>query len=84
MSNSAGNIYCKICGRHAYYGETFVNGKCPDCIYRDNFYHQLNLTFAYECPDCRGRFNTPALDMGTAGLYKCPFCGKEMVGLRHY
>ena len=38
--------------------------------------------FNYECPDCKGKFMTPARDMMTAtGNPRCPFCGREMKGL---
>lgn len=42
--------------------------------------------YNYKCPNCGGEFNCPSFikSEGTAieEKYVCPFCGKEMLGLK--
>lgn len=44
--------------------------------------------FAYQCPNCHGKFNEPAYksSKNTACSvhyhWECPFCGMEMIGLK--
>ncbi len=63
-------MICDTCGQDT---TALTNGRCGDCIIQSSNYD-------YKCPDCKGEFNTPAFDP-TITLYKCPFCGREMVGL---
>lgn len=73
MCNSTGKCYtCPKCGLTVYYGAYHF---CYPPYRNDS-------GFNYKCP-CGGEFNSPAYDSGTGTYFpaKCPFCGKEMVGL---
>lgn len=53
-----------------------------DCTKCDNAPYYCVTQFNYECPDCKGRFNSPAIPSVSSSLYyKCPFCGRIMEGM---
>ncbi len=71
----------------------YINGECYqeniNCLNCSNYqvYWQRILFpaqyFNYECPDCHGKFNQPAIPTVTSSIYyKCPFCGRAMEGLK--
>jgi len=74
-------MFCPICQKFINYT---LNNRCPECgsyIISSN-YNQT--TFIYECPDCKGKFNTPSYgcEYTSINLYaRCPWCGREMKGL---
>lgn len=44
----------------------------------------IDTKMNYECPDCHGKFNSPAIEYPTTStklISKCPFCGRLMLGL---
>jgi hypothetical protein len=61
----------------------------------DGLTYPYSQQFNYECPDCHGKFNyanytiITEINYGITGCpksiryaYVCPFCGKEMKGLK--
>lgn len=73
---------CPKCGTNVDY---FIDGVCPNCFNLSTPYAPaFNLTFNYECPDCKGRFNAPSYGSGLTNCVapKCPFCGRTMIGLQ--
>jgi hypothetical protein len=78
--------HCYFCNKDTKHN---CNGNCiecggnnyPSCTICDNDSLISPLaTFNYECPDCHGRFNQPAIDYcsSSANSCKCPFCGRKM------
>jgi len=69
--------FCYHC--QTYYIHT-IEGRCSVCC---NLNYPNNIQFNYECPDCKGKFNTPAyVSNGTSAfVWKCPFCGRKLEGL---
>ena len=68
--------WCTICQRVTI----FKNGVCTSCYPQVEFQQ-----FNYECPECHGKFNYPAISYTNTTnnylIYKCPFCGQIMEGL---
>lgn len=78
------NTTCAKCGRPLY----FLNIGCglEMCWYCYRQHEDNPIKFNYQCPDCHGKFQDPVLSLSncsTNGLkvYKCPFCGRILVGL---
>ena len=74
-------MQCKKCNRDSVY---LLNGMCSGCwSFPDNIDY---LIYNYKCPDCKGEFNNPAFipapGSAIAGTYKCPFCGRMMLGVK--
>ncbi len=73
MSN-AYESYCEKCGAYIPAG---THHACTCST-------GLPTEYNYKCPDCGGRFNTPAME-GVSSTsnpnQRCPFCGLIMEGL---
>ena len=68
-------MWCYLANQECYqvtcYGCTLFNPK-----------NYIQQQFNYECPDCHGKFNYSATPAVTSDIsYKCPFCGRKMVGI---
>ncbi|MFH0806067.1 MAG: hypothetical protein V1901_04280 [Patescibacteria group bacterium] len=63
--------------------DKFCSGTCQSgCPYGFEFGSYTKIEFNYECPDCKGKFNSPAIPAVTSSIvYKCPFCGRIMKGI---
>ncbi|MFW9872193.1 MAG: hypothetical protein ACFFG0_03750 [Candidatus Thorarchaeota archaeon] len=44
-------------------------------------FNKKEIKFNYKCPDCRGCYNEPKIDIGlnsnSTGNPRCPFCGRR-------
>ncbi len=70
---------CKRCGQYTEIRSD--TKKCYNCQNEQVYYNSPPL-FNYECPDCKGKFNSPAIPaVSSSIIYKCPFCGRLMQGL---
>jgi len=75
--------YWGFCGRCGAY--LVINSSTGLCYYceQGQITYSYPQQFDYECPDCHGKFNQPAMPptVSSSICYKCPFCGRIMEGM---
>jgi len=67
-------------------GDCYSGINCVECSCFVSYWNKINhpiQPFNYECPDCHGKFMTPAYvnDGSSAFSWRCPFCGRKLEGL---
>ena len=59
-----------------------VNEICfSDCCYLLKREYYKKNEYNYKCPDCNGEFTFPSIQSTSTISYKCPFCGRIMIGV---